>query len=117
MKFVFPNDANVYMHGTPAPELFGRSRRDFSHGCVRLEDAASLAEWALRGQPQWTRSQIEAAMRGTTPRRVDLARPIRVMLFYVTAMVWPDDGAIHFADDIYGHDARLERALAARSAD
>ena len=51
---------------------------------------------------------FEAAMRGTTPRRVDLARPIRVM---------PDDGAIHLADDIYGHDARLERALAARSAD
>lgn len=113
VKFVFPNDANVYLHGTPAMRLFERSRRDFSHGCVRVEDPTGLAAWALREQPAWTRERIEAAMAGPRPLRVDLARPIRVMLFYVTAVA--DSGAIHFADDIYRHDVRLERALAAPS--
>ena len=53
-KFIFPNDENVYMHGTPAQALFSRARRDFSHGCIRLEDPARLAEWVLRDQPEWT---------------------------------------------------------------
>jgi len=113
VKFVFPNDANVYLHGTPAPELFSRARRDFSHGCVRVEDPVALAEWALQGQPEWTRERILLAMNGHTSRRVPLTQPITVILFYITAVVMPDDESIHFADDIYGHDARLDRALAA----
>jgi murein L,D-transpeptidase YcbB/YkuD len=114
VKFIFPNDASVYLHGTPATALFGRARRDFSHGCVRVEDPVGLAQWVLRGQPQWTRARIEAAMAGPASLRVDLQRPLPVILFYVTATVIPDDGALHFADDIYGHDARLASALAAR---
>jgi murein L,D-transpeptidase YcbB/YkuD len=110
VKFVFPNDAAVYLHGTPALQLFERERRDMSHGCVRVEDAAGLAAWALQEQPAWTRERVEAAMARPRPQRVDLARPVRVMLFYVTALV--EAGVIHFADDIYRHDARLERALA-----
>jgi murein L,D-transpeptidase YcbB/YkuD len=112
VKFVFPNDANVYLHDTPSPQLFRRPRRDFSHGCVRVEDPVALAEWALKGQPEWTRDRILATMNGHQSRRVDLVRPIRIILFYITAVVMPEDGAIHFADDIYGHDARLDRALA-----
>jgi L,D-transpeptidase YcbB len=111
VKFVFPNDADVYMHGTPAQELFSRSRRDFSHGCVRLEDPVALAEWALRDQPAWDRERILAAMSGSTSRRVNLTRPVRVILYYVTAIVTPADGAVHFAEDIYRHDERLDRAL------
>jgi len=111
VKFVFPNDANVYMHGTPAQELFGRSRRDFSHGCVRVEDPAALAAWVLRHDPAWNQEQILAAMSGPTTQRVDLANPIQVILFYVTAVVMPEDGTIHFAEDIYRHDLRLDRAL------
>ncbi len=111
VKFVFPNDENVYMHGTPAAQLFSRSRRDFSHGCVRVQDPIALAEWALRGQGVWTRERIVEAMHADRPTRVDLDRPIQVILFYVTAVVMPDDGTVHFADDIYGHDARLDRAL------
>ena len=114
VKFIFPNDDNVYLHGTPATALFGRARRDFSHGCVRVEDPVGLAQWVLRGERQWTRERIEAAMAGPAPLRVDLKRPLPVILFYVTAMVIPADGALHFADDIYGHDARLASALAAR---
>ena len=111
VKFVFPNDANVYMHGTPAQELFGRSRRDFSHGCVRVEDPAALATWVLKNEPAWNQERILTAMAGRTSQRVDLANPIQVILFYVTAVVMPEDGTIHFAEDIYRHDLRLDRAL------
>lgn len=112
VKFVFPNDENVYMHGTPAPQLFRQARRDFSHGCVRVEDPVALAEWALKGQGEWTRDRILAAMNADESRRVNLTRPIQVILFYVTAVVMPEDGTVRFAEDIYGHDAKLDRALA-----
>ena len=111
VKFVFPNDANVYMHGTPVQELFGRSRRDFSHGCVRVEDPEALAVWVLKHEPGWTSERILAATSAPTSQRVDLADPIQVILFYVTAVVMPEDGTIHFAEDIYRHDLRLDRAL------
>jgi murein L,D-transpeptidase YcbB/YkuD len=111
VKFVFPNDANVYLHSTPAPQLFNESRRDFSHGCVRVEDAVALAEWALKSENGWSRDRIIAAMEGPRSLQVNLTRPIQVILFYITAAVMPDDGSIHFAQDIYGHDARLDRAL------
>jgi murein L,D-transpeptidase YcbB/YkuD len=114
VKFVFPNDANVYMHGTPAQELFSQSRRDFSHGCVRVEDPVALATWVLQGEPQWTRERVLQAMAGPRSQRVDLSRPIQVILFYSTAAFMPDTGAVHFADDIYRHDLRLDPALAWR---
>ncbi len=112
IKFVFPNEENVYMHGTPAQSLFSRSRRDFSHGCVRVEDPVALAEWVLRERPEWTRQRILSAMAGERPVSVSLPRPIQVILNYTTAVVMPEDGTIHFADDIYRHDTRLDRALA-----
>ena len=114
VKFIFPNDANVYLHDTPATQLFGRARRDFSHGCVRVERPVELARWVLKDQPAWTRVRIEAAMAGGASSRVDLVRPLPVILFYVTAMVTPADASLRFAQDIYGHDARLVKALANR---
>lgn len=114
VKFIFPNDANVYLHDTPATQLFGRARRDFSHGCVRMERPVALAQWVLKDQPEWTRERIEAAMAGPASLRVDLVRPLPVILFYMTAMVMPAGQSLHFAQDIYGHDARLARALAKR---
>jgi murein L,D-transpeptidase YcbB/YkuD len=113
VKFVFPNDENVYMHGTPAQALFARSRRDFSHGCVRVADPVMLAEWALT-DTEWSRARILEAMAARQSTTVPLARPIRVVAFYMTATVMPEDGTIRFAEDIYGHDARLERTLATR---
>ena len=71
-KFIFPNAENVYMHGTPAQSLFSRARRDFSHGCIRLEDPARLAEWVLRDQPEWTRA---AHRRGHAGRAADAREP------------------------------------------
>jgi len=111
VKFVFPNSDNVYMHGTPAPALFARSRRDFSHGCVRVADPVALAEWVLQDKPEWTRDRILAATMGDQTVHVKLPRPIQVILFYTTAAMMPEDGAVHFAEDIYHHDVRLDRAL------
>jgi murein L,D-transpeptidase YcbB/YkuD len=114
VKFIFPNDQHVYLHGTPEPELFRKTRRDFSHGCVRVEDPVAMAEWVLRDEPGWTREAILAAMAAPDPLRVDLARPIRVVFFYSTAVVTPEDGLVRFANDIYGQDVKLDGALARR---
>lgn len=113
VKFIFPNDANIYLHSTPAKSLFERSRRDFSHGCVRVADPVALAAWLLKDEPQWTRERIVAAMDESHSLHVNLKQPVPVLLYYVTAMVSPDDGRLHFAADIYGNDAKLARALAA----
>jgi murein L,D-transpeptidase YcbB/YkuD len=110
-KFIFPNDENVYMHGTPARQLFSRARRDFSHGCIRVEDPVGLAEWLLRDDPAWTRSQILAAMNGAAPVHVNLKQKVTVVLFYDTAYV-DTEGVVRFSDDYYGHDAKLVEALA-----
>jgi murein L,D-transpeptidase YcbB/YkuD len=115
VKLAVPRE-NVYLHDTPAPELFERSRRDFSHGCVRVEDPVALAEWALAGEEGWDRRRITAAMNGSDQLRVRLRRPVQVVLFYVTAIVRPQDHAIHFFTDVYGHDRRLEQALGERAA-
>jgi murein L,D-transpeptidase YcbB/YkuD len=116
VKFVFPNQENVYMHDTPAQELFSRSRRDFSHGCVRVRDPVGLAEWALAGVADWNRERILSAMTGTRTVHVDVARSTRVVLFYATAIIAPEDGTLRFANDLYGHDGRLDRAVASARA-
>jgi len=111
VKFVFPNSYSVYMHDTPSTKLFAKSRRDFSHGCIRLERAADLAAWVLRDNPRWTPERISAAMNGSTNKEVNLAHPIPVLIVYATVIVL-EDGLVHFYDDIYGHDAALEKVLA-----
>jgi L,D-transpeptidase YcbB len=114
VKFMFPNEHNVYLHSTPTPELFDRARRDFSHGCVRVADPVALADWVLNDR-KWTPERITEAMeRGAGSQVVTLDEPVQVILTYVTAMVWPDDGSMRFATDIYKHDQRLDRALANR---
>jgi L,D-transpeptidase YcbB len=111
-KFIFPNDNNVYFHGTPAQALFSRSRRDFSHGCMRLEDPAAFAVWVLRDPASWSRAQVEEAMNGDrNSRKVNLTRPLPVVIYYTTAVVRPE-GTVEFFDDVYGHDAKLEQTLA-----
>ena len=110
VKFDIPSSYDVYMHGTPATELFSRSRRDFSHGCIRVEDPVKLAEWVLRGMPGWDRESIEAAMAGQETVRAELDKPIPVLILYNTAVVMEDE-EVHFFDDIYGQDAALERVL------
>ena len=79
--------------------------------CVRVEDPVALAEWALKSENGWTRDRIMAAINGPQPLQVSLTRPIQVILFYITATVMPDDGSAQRAQDICGHDAKLDRAL------
>jgi L,D-transpeptidase YcbB len=110
LKFDFPNQHDVYMHGTPAMELFSRSRRDFSHGCIRVEDPVALAAWLLQDQPEWTADHIRAATLGEETFRVDLKQPVPVLIVYGTAVTM-EDGEVHFFRDIYGQDAALEQDL------
>jgi murein L,D-transpeptidase YcbB/YkuD len=110
-KFVFPNDYQVYMHATSMPGLFALARRDLSHGCIRIEKAADLAEWALRDEPGWQRDRIIRAMHGSESVEVKLTEPIQVVTMYVTAVAL-DNGEVHFFDDIYGEDEALEQRIA-----
>lgn len=113
--FVFPNPYRIYLHDTPAHELFARSRRDFSHGCIRVEDPVALAAWVLRDEPGWTIERIRAAMQGEETVHVTLVRSIPVLVLYGTATVAPD-GEVRFFEDVYGGDAALARALAVERA-
>lgn len=111
VKFIFPNNYNIYFHDTPEQEFFAKSRRDFSHGCIRLGKPADLAVWVLRNNPGWDMEHVRAAMNGSTTQQVNLAHPIPVLIVYATVIV-RDDGRVRFYDDIYGHDASLEKVLA-----
>jgi L,D-transpeptidase YcbB len=110
VKFIFPNNFNIYMHDTPEQEFFSRSRRDFSHGCIRLERPADLAAFVLRNNPGWDMDRVRAAMKGDSTQQVNLSRAIPVLILYGTVIV-PEDGLVHFYDDIYGHDAALDQVL------
>lgn len=113
IKFVFPNADNIYLHHTPAVDLFGRARRDYSHGCIRVEKPVELAEFVLQGMPGWNRARIEAAMAQGKSSTLKLAEPVPVLLSYGTTLVKGDQ--IFFFDDIYGHDRLLAQALQQRS--
>jgi len=116
VKFMFPNQYDIYLHSTPATELFNRTRRDFSHGCVRVQKPDDLAAWLLNSQQgadhkDWDLSKVHEAMTdGSDNRQVNLKTPVSVVIFYVTAEVEPD-GHVHFFDDIYGYDEELEKVL------
>jgi murein L,D-transpeptidase YcbB/YkuD len=105
VKFLFPNDFDVYLHDTPAAALFSRTYRALSHGCVRVQNPVKLAEYLLRSSRRWDPARIEQAMNAPEEQQVKLPEPIRVHLMYWTARV-DDDGTVRFFDDIYGHDAR-----------
>jgi murein L,D-transpeptidase YcbB/YkuD len=110
VKFMFPNKFNVYIHDTPARELFQRSKRDFSSGCIRIERPIDLAVYLLGDNPRWTRQRIQDEIDSGINQVVLLPRPIMVHLLYWTA--WVDaDGTIEFREDIYGRDRLLDQAL------
>ncbi|HEX8009775.1 MAG TPA: L,D-transpeptidase family protein [Casimicrobiaceae bacterium] len=113
VKFVLPNTMDIYLHATPARELFEKTRRDFSHGCIRVADPPALAAFVLGDQPEWTSDRIEEAMAAGKTRTVKLTRPIPVVIFYTTAIV-DSSGRVLFQSDIYGYDRQLEAALRAR---
>ena len=113
VKFMFPNQYNIYLHSTEAPSLFTRTRRDFSHGCVRVQHPDQLAVWVLRNNPgEWDIDKVhEAFTTGPDNHTVSLKQGIPIVIFYLTAHTG-DDGTIHFFDDIYGYDKMLDDVVA-----
>ncbi len=112
VKLIFPNEHNVYLHSTPSQELFSRSRRDFSHGCIRVEKPAELTVWVLRNNPGWTLERVQEAMQsGKDDVTVRLVKSVPVFVVYGTALTY-ENGDVHFSEDIYGYDASLAAALA-----
>jgi murein L,D-transpeptidase YcbB/YkuD len=112
VKFIFPNDLNIYLHDTPDHSLFDRDVRAFSHGCIRVEKPLELAKYALAGMPGWTEDRIERATQGDN-RQAVLKRKIPVYIVYFTAYV--RDGTLWFANDLYERDSELVK-LVERSA-
>ena len=116
IKFMFPNQYNIYLHSTPEPYLFDRSRRDFSHGCVRVQKPEDLAVWVLQNQKgkdgeDWDLEKVHEAMtEGPDNKTVSLKTPIPIVIFYLTGLV-EEDGQAHFFDDIYGYDEEMQKVL------
>jgi L,D-transpeptidase YcbB len=113
VKFMFPNQFNVYLHDTPTDSLFARASRSFSHGCVRLEQPEKLAEYVLGDQPEWTSERISEAMHAGEEKIVKLKKAIPVYLGYWTARVTPDR-QVQFRKDVYGIDANQSAKLTER---
>jgi L,D-transpeptidase YcbB len=109
IKFVFPNHASIYLHHTPSVQLFERTRRDFSHGCIRVQAPVALAQFVLAGQAGWSEARIVETMASDQPSTVILAHPLPVLITYVTALV--KDAQVYFFADLYGHDQALDLAL------
>lgn len=110
VKFMFPNSFNVYLHDTPSRELFNRTDRTFSSGCIRLERPLDLAAYLLGKDRNWTRGQLDAALALGTEQSVTLLEPLPVHLLYWTAWVEPD-GRIQFRNDVYNRDTPVREAL------
>lgn len=110
VKFLFPNNYNIYFHDTPNRNLFAQSSRSFSHGCIRIAEPKKMAEYLLRKDSSWTSQKIDSAMHLTKEKWVPLKKAIPVFIVYFTA--WVDkDGQINFRKDIYKHDEKMAKKL------
>lgn len=107
VKFLFPNSFNIYLHDTPNHELFAKDVRAFSHGCIRLEKPAELAQWVLG----WDAGKVKQMMDAPTDNQaVKLPRKLPVYIIYGTAYM--NDGQLHFGNDLYHRDDKLVKAVA-----
>lgn len=110
VKFMFPNSFSVYLHDTPARELFGRTERAFSSGCIRVDKPLELAGYLLQDQPGYSQADINRIIDSGITTTVMLNQKPQVYLIYLTT--WVDDsGRIQFRKDIYNRDERLYKAL------
>ena len=109
VKFLFPNDYAIYLHDTPSDQLFQEAERTFSHGCIRVEKPAALAEYVL-GPQGWALPKIEEKLKKAQGERVDVEKPVNVYIVYLTAFpTWDkeDDRKVRFYPEIYGRDDAL----------
>ncbi len=110
IKFMFPNEFNVYLHDTPGRNLFRKAHRALSHGCIRLENPVGLAEFVLRENPKWDRAKIEKMIAGGKRTIVGIMGEYTVHLLYYTS--WMENkGEVQFRRDIYDRDDVLWSAL------
>ncbi len=110
VKFMFPNQYNVYIHDTPGRNLFSHTDRTFSSGCIRINKPVEFAEYLLRDNPVWTPAQIKSQLDHGQTRTVNLSEPVPVHILYLT--VWADDdGLVYFRKDVYDRDQGLLKAL------
>jgi len=110
IKFMFPNQNNIYLHDTPSKSLFKKEDRAFSHGCIRVQKPRELAVKILEGDKNWTPAKIDEAMHAGTEQQYQLKRKIPVYISYFTAVA-DTDGNVKFFDDIYKRDNKLARML------
>ena len=110
VKYMFPNEHNIYLHDTPADHLFGEDVRALSHGCVRLERPFDFGGWVLESSEEWNQAKLESAVASGERQRIDLPEEIPVYLLYWTARAG-EDGTVTFRKDLYGHDETLAKAL------
>jgi murein L,D-transpeptidase YcbB/YkuD len=103
VKFIFPNRHSVFLHDTPSKELFGKTRRNFSHGCIRVQHPLQFAEVLLNDASQWNATAIQEVIARGKPHTVFLSQPLPVLLLYWTAEM-DADGSVHFITDIYNRD-------------
>ncbi len=110
VKFLFPNKHAVYLHDTPSKSLFFRSRRAFSHGCVRVKDPWDFAKALLQIEPKITYASITSQRGGKKERWNNVATHIPVHLAYFTLRI-DENGSVRSYGDIYGHNKRLKTLL------
>jgi murein L,D-transpeptidase YcbB/YkuD len=110
VKFIFPNSHDIYLHDTPAKQLFSQTTRTFSHGCIRVEKPFELAQILLKNDTAWTNEKIKQNMNGGVELWVRLPQKMQVYIVYFTS--WVDAaGAIQFRNDVYGHDKKMNKML------
>lgn len=110
IKFLFPNNYDIYFHDTPSKSLFKNDKRAYSHGCIRLSDPKKLATYLLQNDTSFTEKKIDSFMNASVERGVRLQPSIPVMISYYTA--WVDEaGKLHFANDVYGNDKALAKKM------
>ncbi|MEP1199002.1 L,D-transpeptidase family protein [Tateyamaria sp.] len=109
VKFMFPNEHAVYLHDTNERGLFDRSERNLSSGCVRLEYPFEFASLLMEGQADWSTERMNAILDSGKTTRIDLDKPVPVLLTYWTA--WVEEGSVHFREDPYDRDTAILEAL------
>jgi L,D-transpeptidase YcbB len=110
IKFMFPNRFNVYLHDTPSRELFNKTSRTFSSGCIRIQNPEELAIYLLKDDPRWNQERLRKTLNTMKEQSIRLPSPVPVHLLYWTVFV-DKDGVVQFRNDIYGRDAQLAKAL------
>ena len=111
IKFMFPNEYSVYLHDTPSHDLFKKSERTFSHGCIRVSKPVELASYLLGGEEKgWGKDRVKEIIASKKRTVISLEKPIPIHITYRTVWLHPD-GTVRFSKDVYGRDKLLEEAL------